>query len=131
MTTMNPQPVHTNHAPQPAGPYSQAVQVGQTLYLSGQIGIDMASGQLADSFAAQAEAVFDHLASVCRAAGGDLQNIVKLNIYVLDLANFPEVNRIMEERFADPQRRPARATIAVRALPLGADVEMEAIAVLP
>lgn len=117
--------IHTKHAPQAIGPYSQAVRCGNTVFLSGQIPLDPETMVLVDGFDAQVRQVFDNLEAVCVAAGGDLSNIVKLNIYLTDLSQFTVLNAIMSERFTAPY--PARAAIEVSALPKGALVEMEAV----
>ena len=120
--------IHTDRAPAAIGPYSQAIRSGDTFYLSGQIPLDPATTELVGGdIAAQISQVFDNLAAVCAAAGGSLADIVKLNIYLVDLAHFPVVNELMARRFAEPY--PARAAIGVAALPRGAQVEMDAIMV--
>ncbi|MGD8429804.1 MAG: RidA family protein [Ectothiorhodospiraceae bacterium] len=118
--------IHTDNAPQAIGPYSQAVKVGDTVYLSGQIPLDPASMTLVEGgVQVQARRVFDNLRAVCQAAGGDLGDIVKLNIYLPDLSNFALVNDVMTEYFTEPY--PARAAVGVAALPKGADVEVEGV----
>ena len=118
--------IHTDAAPAAIGPYSQAVRVGDTVYLSGQIPLDPATMEIVDGgIDAQVRRVFDSLSAVCEAAGGSLASVVKLNIYLTDLGNFATVNGIMTEYFGEPY--PARAAIGVAALPKGAAVEMEAI----
>lgn len=118
--------VHSPNAPQAIGPYSQAVKVGDTVYLSGQIPLDPATMELVGGgIEAQTRRVFDNLRAVCGAAGGDLAGIVKLNIFMTDLGNFATVNGIMGEYFDAPY--PARAAIGVAALPKGAQIEMEAV----
>jgi reactive intermediate/imine deaminase len=118
--------VHTANAPAAVGPYSQAVRHGDLVFLSGQIGLDPGTGKLvAGGIEAQAHQVFRNLAAVCEAAGGGLDKLVKVNIYVTDLGNFATVNAIMAEHFAKPY--PARATVEVSALPLGAEVEVEGV----
>ncbi len=118
--------IHSDDAPQAIGPYSQAVKIGDTVYLSGQIPLDPESMTLVEGgIEAQTRRVFDNLRAVCQAAGGDLADIAKLSIYLTDLGNFATVNELMAEYFAEPY--PARAAIGVAALPKGADVEMEAI----
>ncbi|MDO5091607.1 MAG: RidA family protein, partial [Cardiobacteriaceae bacterium] len=112
-------------APKAIGPYSQAVRVGNLVYLSGQIPLNPETMELEEGFAAQTHRVFKNLQAVCIAAGGSLANIVKLNIYVTDLANFAELNDIMGTYFSAPY--PARAAIQVCALPKDAMVEMEAV----
>ncbi|HKJ94960.1 MAG TPA: RidA family protein [Gammaproteobacteria bacterium] len=118
--------IHTDAAPAAIGPYSQAVRVGDTVYLSGQIPLDPATMEIVGGgIDAQVRRVFDSLSAVCEAAGGSLASVVKLNIYLTDLGNFATVNGIMTEYFGEPY--PARAAIGVAALPKGAAVEMEAI----
>ncbi|WLD57566.1 RidA family protein [Salinispirillum sp. LH 10-3-1] len=121
--------ISTTNAPAAIGPYSQAVKVGNTVYMSGQIPLDPVSMEMVmDSFEAQAVRVFENMDAVAKAAGGDLSNIVKLTILLTDLANFAEVNEIMTRYFKEPF--PARAAYAVKALPKGADIEVEAVLVL-
>lgn len=121
--------IHTDLAPAAIGPYSQAVQAGDTVYLSGQIPVDPATGKLVQgSFNDQAHRAFTNLRAVATAAGGDLSNIVKLNIYLTDLGNFSAVNAAMTEFFETPF--PARAAVGVAALPMGAQVEVDAVLVL-
>jgi len=127
---MSGTPIHTDDAPAAIGPYSQAVRAGDTVYLSGQIPLDAASGELIDGdFEARVRRVLDNLSAVCRAAGGELSDIVKLNVYLTDLSRFGEVNSIMAEVFETPY--PARAAVEVAGLPKGTDVEMEAVASIP
>lgn len=125
---MSKQIIHSDHAPKAVGTYSQAVQVGNTVYLSGQIGLDPVSGTLVDGFEAQAHQVFSNLRAVCQAAGGDLGDIVKLGVFVTDLANFVTLNEIMSQYFTAPY--PARAAVQAAALPKGALVEADAVMVL-
>ncbi|RRQ22096.1 RidA family protein [Thiohalobacter thiocyanaticus] len=121
--------IATDKAPQAIGPYSQAVKYGNTVYLSGQIPLVPETMELvAGDMEAQVRRVFDNLAAVCEAAGGSLNAIAKLNIFLTDLAHFPLVNDIMKEYFSEPY--PARAAIGVASLPKGAAVEMDAIMVL-
>jgi reactive intermediate/imine deaminase len=120
--------VSTPKAPAAIGTYSQAVKAGSTVYLSGQIGLDPASMQLADGFEAQTVQVFENLRAVAEAAGGSLADAVKLNIYLTDLGNFAKVNEIMARYFAEPY--PARAAVGVKELPKGAVVEADAVLVL-
>ena len=122
---MNKQVITSEHAPSAIGPYSQAIKVGNTVYLSGQIPLDPATMEVVDGFEAQVCRVFDNLSAVAEAAGGKLQDIVKLNIFLTDLGNFAKVNEIMERYFEKPY--PARAAIGVAALPKGAEVEMDAV----
>ncbi len=118
--------IDTREAPDAIGTYSQAVKVGQTVYLSGQIPLDPATMTLvAGDMEAQIVRVFENLRAVARAAGGDLQDVVKLNVYLTDLAHFPLVNEIMARYFQAPY--PARAAVQVAALPKGAAVEMDAV----
>lgn len=120
--------VHSDSAPKAIGAYSQAVKVGNTIYLSGQIGLDPASGTMAEGFEAQAHRVFQNLRAVCQAAGGDLNDMVKLGVFVTDLANFARLNEIMGEYFTAPY--PARAAVQAAALPKGALVEADGVMVL-
>lgn len=123
---MSKQAIHTERAPAAVGPYSQAVRHGDIVFLSGQIPLDPATMQLVGGdIAEQVHRVFRNLRAVCEAAGGGLDDIVKLNVYLTDLGNFATVNEIMQTYFAEPY--PARAAIGVAALPLGAEVEMEAV----
>lgn len=118
--------ISTDQAPQAIGTYSQAVKVGSTVYLSGQIPLDPASMELVSGNAeARIRRVFDNLAAVAEAAGGSLQDIAKLNVFLTDLSQFALVNQIMTEYFQQPY--PARAAIGVAALPKGTDVEMDAV----
>ncbi|MEW9624578.1 RidA family protein [Rhodanobacter geophilus] len=121
--------VSTTQAPAAIGPYSQAVRAGDTVYFSGQIPLDPASGNLVEGdIAAQTRRVFDNLVAVAQAAGGSLAQVVRVGIYVTDLANFAAVNAVMAEYFQAPY--PARSTIEVSALPKGAQVEVDAVMVL-
>lgn len=121
--------IHSDRAPAAIGPYSQAVKVGDTVYLSGQTPLDPASGELVQGdIATQARRVFDNLQAVCEAAGGSFEQIVRVGIYLTDLANFAAVNEVMKQYFREPY--PARSTIGVRELPRGAEVEVDAIMVL-
>lgn len=116
-------------APAAIGTYSQAVKVGNTVYLSGQIPLDPATMQLVDGIENQIKRVFDNLSAVAQASGGTLNDLVKLNIFLTDLSHFAKVNEIMATYFQAPY--PARAAIGVAALPRGAQVEMDGIMVLP
>jgi len=119
-------PIHTARAPQAIGTYSQAIRAGDTVYLSGQIPLDPATGELvAGDVEAQVRRVFENLKAVAEAAGADLSAVVKLNVYLTDLGNFALVNRVMAEYCAQPY--PARAAIGVAALPKGAAVEIDGI----
>jgi reactive intermediate/imine deaminase len=118
--------IQTEHAPQAIGTYSQAVRTGNTVYLSGQIPLlpdtmELVSGDME----AQIRRVFDNLAAVAEASGGSLADVVKLNVFLLDLGHFALVNEIMVEYFREPY--PARAAVGVAALPRGAQVEMDAV----
>lgn len=125
---MSRQVIHTENAPAAIGTYSQAILVGNTLYLSGQIGLDPYSMELVEGIEAQIRRVFDNLKAVCEAAGGSLADIAKLNIYLTDLSNFQLVNQIMGEYFAQPY--PARAALGVASLPKGALVEMDGVVII-
>jgi len=120
--------IHTANAPAAIGTYSQAIQTGNTVYLSGQIGLDPQSMQLVEGIEAQIRRVFDNVKAVCEAADGSLADIVKINIFLIDLANFQLVNQIMGEYFTEPY--PARAALGVASLPRGALVEMDGVMVL-
>lgn len=120
--------IHTDHAPAAIGTYSQAILVNQTLYLSGQIGLDPYSMELVEGIDGQIRRVFDNVKAVCNAANASFADVVKLNIYLTDLSHFQLVNQIMGEYFAQPY--PARAAIGVASLPRGALVEMDGIAVI-
>lgn len=118
--------IHTDAAPKAIGTYSQAVKVGSTVYLSGQIPLDPATMQLDNaSIEGEIHRVFKNLRAVAEAAGGSLADLAKLNVYLTDLVHFPVVNQIMAEYFAEPY--PARAAIGVRELPRGARVEMDGV----
>lgn len=118
--------ISTTDAPQAIGTYSQAVKVGNTVYLSGQIPLVPESMELIEGdMRAQITQVFDNLTAVAKAAGGTLADISKLNIFLTDLSHFPLVNEIMAEYFSEPY--PARAAVGVASLPKGALVEMDAI----
>ena len=120
--------IHTANAPAAIGTYSQAIQTGNTVYLSGQIGLEPKSMQLVEGIEAQIRQVFDNVKAVCEAADGSLADIAKINIFLIDLANFQLVNQIMGEYFAEPY--PARAALGVASLPRGALVEMDGVLVL-
>jgi len=118
--------IHTDKAPQAIGTYSQAVKTGNTVYMSGQIPLVPETMEMVDGdMAAQIRRVFDNLRAVAQAAGGDLKDIAKLNIFLTDLGHFPLVNEIMAEYFQQPY--PARAAIGVASLPKAAGVEMDAV----
>ena len=121
--------IHTESAPAAIGTYSQAVKVNNTVYLSGQIPLVPETMVLIEGdISAQIDQVFKNLSAVCEASGGDLSNIVKLNIFLTDLSHFPAVNEIMGQYFQQPY--PARAAIGVKELPKGAEVEMDGILVI-
>ncbi len=120
--------ISTPDAPAAIGTYSQAVKVGNTVYLSGQIGLDPASMQLVEGIDAQIVRVFDNLKAVAEAAGGSLADVVKLNVFLTDLNHFAKVNTVMSQYFAEPF--PARAALGVAALPRGALVEADAVMAL-
>ncbi|MDR3087403.1 MAG: RidA family protein [Azoarcus sp.] len=120
--------ISTPKAPAAIGTYSQAVQCGNTIYCSGQIGLIPESGQLARGFEAQTVRVFENLKAVAEAAGGTLAQAARLTLYLTDLANFAKVNEIMARYFTEPY--PARAAVGVKELPKGALVEADAILVL-
>lgn len=122
--------IQTEHAPAAIGPYSQAVRAGDTVYLSGQIPLDPATGEIVDGdFDMRVKRVLANLAAVCEAAGGGLNDVVRFTVFLTDLARFADVNRIMAETLGQPF--PARAAVEVSALPKGVDVEMDAIAYIP
>jgi reactive intermediate/imine deaminase len=122
-------PISTADAPQAIGTYSQAVRAGGTVYLSGQIPLDPKTGEIvAGDMEAQVRRVFDNLRAVAIASGGDLSHVVKVNVFLTDLAHFALVNRVMAEYFQQPY--PARAAVGVASLPRGAAVEMDAILAL-
>jgi len=126
---MSRTPITSPHAPAAIGPYSQAVRAGSTVFLSGQIPLDPATGQLIDGdIALQTRRVFDNLRAVCQAAGGDLDKLARIGIYLTDLSHFATVNAVMAEYFQAPY--PARSTIQVAGLPKGAEVEVDGILVL-
>jgi len=121
--------IQTEHAPAAIGTYSQAVRCGDTVYLSGQIPLDPQTMQLCSTeIQKQINQVFENLAAVCAAAGGNLSQIVKLSVFLTDLSHFPLINETMSRYFSEPY--PARAAIGVASLPRGAQVEMDGIMVL-
>ncbi len=125
---MNRKIISTPAAPAAIGTYSQAVQAGNTIYLSGQIGLDPVSMQLVDGIDAQIVRVFENLKAVAAAAGATLNDAVKVNIYLVDLAHFARVNETMAKYLIEPY--PARAAVGVKELPRGALVEADAVLVL-
>jgi len=123
------QVIHTDQAPAAIGPYSQAIKVDKTVYLSGQIALQPETMTLKEGpINERIEQVFQNLAAVCEAAGGSLQDIVKLNIYLTDMDHFATVNELMTHHFQKPY--PARAAVAVKTLPKQTDIEMDAVMVL-
>lgn len=121
--------IATDNAPAAIGTYSQAIKAGDTVYISGQIPLNPETMEMVgDDFDSQVVQVFDNLKAVCEAAGGSLQHIVKLNIFMTDLSNFAKVNEVMGEYIQQPY--PARAAIGVKELPKGSLVEMDAVMVL-
>ncbi len=118
--------ISTPNAPQAIGTYSQAVKVGNTVYVSGQIPLDPKTGEMVQGeMELHVRRVFDNLKAIINAAGGDFSHVAKLNVFLTDLANFALVNKIMAEYFTQPY--PARAAIQVAALPKGAQVEMDCV----
>ncbi len=125
---MTKEPIETKKAPQAIGTYSQAIRTGDTVYLSGQIGLDPETMQMAEGIEAQAHRVFQNLRAVAEAAGGRLDDMVKLTVYLTDLVHFPRINEIMAGYFNRPY--PARVAVGVAGLPRNAMVEIEAVMVL-
>ena len=125
---MNKQVITSDNAPAAIGPYSQAIKVGNTVYLSGQIPLDPKTMEVVEGMEQQICQVFDNLSAVAEASGGKLQDIVKLNIFLTDLGHFALVNEVMSRYFQQPH--PARAAIGVAALPKGVPVEMDGIMVV-
>lgn len=124
---MKPEPIATPHAPQPIGPYSQAIQCGAELYCSGQIPLDPQTGEMIDGdIGAQAERVIENLGAVLCAAGCHYADVVKTTIFLVDMNDFPAVNAVYERYFG--LTKPARSTVAVASLPRGARVEIDCIA---
>ena len=122
-------PIHTDHAPAAIGPYSQATRAGNTVYFSGQIPLDPATGEVVEGgIEAQARRAFDNLKAVAEAAGGSLADIARVGLYLTDLSQFGAVNTVMAEYFDAPY--PARSTIEVSALPKGVAFEVDAVMVL-
>jgi len=126
---MSRQAIHSATAPAAIGPYSQAIRAGDTIYLSGQIGLDPATGNLREGTEAQTRQVFANLKAVAAAAGATLDDMAKVTLLLVDMADFAQVNEIMASFFSQPY--PARATYQVAALPKGARVEVEGVLVLP
>lgn len=122
---MSRQTIHTDNAPAAVGTYSQAVKVANSVYISGQIGLDPSSMTLKEGFTAQAEQVFANIEAICEAAGGSLKDVVKFNVSLTDLSDFAALNEIFVAKLSEPY--PARAAVQVAALPKGAVVEIESI----
>lgn len=120
--------IHTDKAPAAIGPYSQATKGAANLFTSGQLGINPVTGELPQDFTAQARQAFENVKSIVEAAGGSMQNVMKITIFLTDMANFPAVNAVMQEYCCAPF--PARSCFAVAALPKGGAVEVEAIALI-
>ncbi len=120
--------IYTEQAPKAVGTYSQAVMAGNTVYLSGQLGIAPTDGVLLEGFKSQAHQMFRNLREVCQAAGGSLECIVKLGVFLTDMKNFAELNQIMGEYFTEPY--PARSAVQVAGLPRGGLVEADAVMVV-
>jgi reactive intermediate/imine deaminase len=125
---MRKEVVNTGSAPAAIGPYSQAIRAGNTVYLSGQLGLDPETGNLREGIEAQTQQVLDNLQAVAEAAGGSLDDIVKMTLLLVDLGDFTKVNEIMATRFTQPY--PARATYQVAALPKAGRIEVEGVLVL-
>jgi reactive intermediate/imine deaminase len=126
---MSKNAIHSDGAPAAIGTYSQAIEVGGLVFLSGQIPLDPATMEVVDGdFESRARRVFDNLAEVAAAAGGSLDDVVKLTVFLTDLGNFATVNSVMEDYFSKPY--PARAAVGVASLPKGVDVEADAILAL-
>lgn len=123
-------PIYTQGAPNPVGPYSQAIVSGNFLFLSGQIGIDPQTGKLKDTFEEQVIQIFKNVDEILKCAGATRQNVVKVVVYMTDLSLFPLLNGLYEDFFRDVDVKPARTTIGVSTLPLGAYVEIDITAVL-
>lgn len=117
--------IHTDDAPAAVGTYSQAVKIGNVVYISGQLGLDPKTMELKEGFVAQAEQAFDNLAAIAKAAGGTLNDTVKFNVSLTDLNDFAKLNEVFNARLSAPY--PARAAVQVAALPKGGVVEIEAI----
>ncbi|MFT5162498.1 MAG: reactive intermediate/imine deaminase [Alteromonadaceae bacterium] len=122
--------ISTDKAPAAIGTYSQAVKIRNTVYLSGQIPLDPVTMEMQQAdFKTEARRVFDNITAVCEAAGGTIQDMVKLNIYLIDLGNFAQVNEVMAEYFDQPY--PARAALGVSQLPKGANIEIDGVMEVP
>ena len=120
--------IRTEKAPKPVGPYSQAVEAGNFLFLSGQIGIDPNTNNLVSGFRNQVNQIFKNIDAVLNEAGYSRDNIIKVVIYLTDISKFKELNEIYEDFFKEVKVKPARVTVGVKELPLGAEVEIEVVA---
>ncbi|NPB08244.1 MAG: deaminase [Aquificae bacterium] len=121
--------IRSDRAPKPVGPYSQAVLVGNTLFLSGQIGIDPEKGKLVPGLKNQVRQIFKNVEAILQEAGFSKKDIVKVVVYLVDITRFGELNEVYEEFFSDVEVKPARVTVGVKELPLCAEVEIEVTAV--
>jgi len=121
--------INTRKAPLPVGPYSQAVLVGNALFISGQIGIDPETGKLVEGFESQVVRIFKNLEEILKSAGFELYHVVKVSVYMVEDADFKLFNSLYSEFFKGVEIKPARSTIIVRSLPLGALLEIDAIAI--
>ncbi len=118
--------IHTADAPKAVGTYSQAVKCGRTVYVSGQLPLDPATGEMVtESVEAQIRRTFDNLQAIVKAAGGDFSQVAKLNVFLIDLGHFARLNQIMAEYFTEPY--PARAALGIASLPRGAQIEMDCV----
>ncbi len=127
---MELKPVHSDNAPAAVGPYSQGISLGDFVFCAGQAGVDPATGKLVEGgVEAQTRRVLENLKAVLEAAGTDLGHVVKTTVFLTDMADFAAMNRVYAEMFGE--HRPARSTVAVKGLPVGASVEIEAIAIKP
>lgn len=122
---MSRQIIHTDNAPAAVGTYSQAIKIGKTVYISGQIGLDPTTMTLKEGFTAQAEQVFANIEAICEAAGGSLSDVVKFNVSLTDLSDFTALNELFVAKLSEPY--PARAAVQVAALPKGGVIEIESI----
>jgi 2-iminobutanoate/2-iminopropanoate deaminase len=120
--------IESHRAPKPVGPYSQAIEAGGLVFVSGQLGMDPETGNLAEGVEAQAERALDNIAAILEAAGLEMKDVVKVTIFLSDMGDFPKVNEVYARYFSEPW--PARACVAVAGLPKGALVEIECIAAL-
>jgi 2-iminobutanoate/2-iminopropanoate deaminase len=131
MTTPQSTVIHTSDAPKAIGPYSQALQVKGFIFTAGQVGLDPATGQLVEGgIEAQTRRVLDNLTAVLAAAGASLNHVVKTTVFMQDLGEFAAMNAVYAEYFTSPESLPARSTVQVAALPRGARVEIECVAVI-